>query len=123
MNNSISNNILPQNHEMWKTHLIIGYYIILGIIQTLWLNPTVFPPMALRLSMIALTVAPLFFKKEFVPFVYIFFITLRLYLSTDYSYLPDIYSVKLNINGKWKYILVDKYFPYIDDNGNERECL
>ena len=97
MNNSFSNNILPQNHEMWKTHLVIGYYIILGIIQTLWLNPTAFPPIALRLSMIVLPVAPLFFKKEFVPFVYIFFITLRLYLSTDYSYLPDIYSVKLYI--------------------------
>ena len=39
---------------------------------------------------------------------------------------PDkkIYAVKLNINGKWKYVLVDNYLPYIPDNeGNDDFCF
>ena len=34
------------------------------------------------------------------------------------------YYVKLNINGKWKYILIDNYLPYIEDNnGNIDFCF
>ena len=35
-----------------------------------------------------------------------------------------IYAVKLNINGKWKYVLIDNYLPYIpDENGNDNFCF
>ena len=35
-----------------------------------------------------------------------------------------LYSVKFNINGKWKYVLVDNNFPYIiDNNGNNNFCF
>ena len=35
-----------------------------------------------------------------------------------------IYSVKLNINGIWKYVLIDNYIPYIQDNkGNDNFCF
>ena len=35
-----------------------------------------------------------------------------------------IYAVKFNINGEWKYVLIDNYLPYIpDDNGNDNFCF
>ena len=35
-----------------------------------------------------------------------------------------IYSVKLNINGIWKYVLVDNYFPFIlNENGKMNFCF
>ena len=35
-----------------------------------------------------------------------------------------IYSVKLNINGKWKHVLVDNYFPFIlNQNGKYNFCF
>ena len=35
-----------------------------------------------------------------------------------------LYSVKLNLNGKWKYVLVDNYFPYVTDSqGNNHFCF
>ena len=56
-------------------------------------------------------------------------------LCEKYDYLKNLiekvivngmsvgYRVKLNINGKWKYVLVDKYFPFIENNGNDNLCF
>lgn len=71
------------------------YYLVLGVFQTLWTNQSAFPPMPLRLGMTLLVFGPLLLRKELIPLVFIFFITLRMYLSTDYSYLPDIYSIRI----------------------------
>ena len=35
----------------------------------------------------------------------------------------NVYEVKLNINGKWKYVLVDNYFPNISNNGKYMFCF
>ena len=38
--------------------------------------------------------------------------------------IKNIYSVKLNINGIWKYVLVDNYFPFIlNNNGKLSFCF
>ena len=35
-----------------------------------------------------------------------------------------IYSIKLNLNGKWKYVLVDNFFPYVSDSdGSNHFCF
>ena len=34
-----------------------------------------------------------------------------------------VYKVKLNINGKWKYVLVDNYYPNIFNNGKYSLCF
>ena len=33
------------------------------------------------------------------------------------------YKVKLNINGKWKNVLVDKFLPVIEENGSNKLCF
>ena len=35
-----------------------------------------------------------------------------------------IYSVKFNLNGKWKYVLIDNYFPFVTENdGKSNFCF
>ncbi len=93
MDNISTEVIIEQEDQQYK--YIIGYYFVLGIIQALWTNQHAFPPMALRLLITALVLLPMFFKKEIIPFVLVFSMTLRMYLSTKYSYLPDISSINL----------------------------
>lgn len=75
-----------------KTNLWILYFIILGVIQALWINTSSFPPLPLRVMMLVAVFAPLVIKRELVLFAFPFFMILRSQLSTDYQYLPDIYS-------------------------------
>lgn len=75
----------------------IIYFIILGIIQSLWTNLSAFPPLPLRLIMIVATFAPAFIKYDLVIFVIPFSLILRGNLSSDYQYLPDIYSYYIYI--------------------------
>lgn len=80
-----------------KTNVWITYYIILGIIQALWTNPSTFPPLPFRLLMVGLVFGPMLFKKQCVIFGIPFFLILRGQLSTDYQYLPDIHSYNFYI--------------------------
>jgi calpain-15 len=34
-----------------------------------------------------------------------------------------VYKVKLNINGKWKYVLLDNFFPNVCNDGKEMFCF
>ena len=34
-----------------------------------------------------------------------------------------LYKVRLNINGKWKYVLLDNFFPNVSKNGKEMFCF
>ena len=65
------------------------YYILLGIIQTMWTNLYSFPPTVFRLAMTGAVFAPMLFNKDLVIFGFPFFLILRSQLSTPYQYLPD----------------------------------
>lgn len=91
-NRRLSQFSTKENHS---TVQVILYYTLLGVIQALWTNQAAFPPLVLRTGMIILVFGPLLLKREYIPFVYIFFITLRLNLSTAYSYLPDVHSTSI----------------------------
>jgi len=67
----------------------ILYWLILGIIISLWREPETFPPMMYRLGMIGATFTPLLFVPRFIPFVSIFFLIENQLLCTKYTYLPS----------------------------------
>jgi len=73
--------------EIW-----IIYYLILGIMQALWINPSSFPPTSLRIAMIVAVFGPIFLRREIVLLAIPFSMTLRGFLSTPYSFLPDLNS-------------------------------
>lgn len=73
------------------------YYLALGVIQALWTDSSTFPPTPFRIAMIVLVFGPTLYHCELILFAIPFSMTLRGYLSTGYSYLPDIYSYWLYI--------------------------
>lgn len=87
----------------------IIYYIVLGIIQAMWTNPTTFPPMLLRLGMIFATFFPILIHYELLLFAFPFTLILVGNLSTKYQYLPDI-------NSSFFYILIELLFLIIHKN-------
>lgn len=89
--------ILTKINNDNKSYNWIIYYVILGIIQALWTNPSAFPPTILRLGMMIAVFAPILFHAELILFVIPFFMILRGNLSTDYQYMPDIGSVQFYI--------------------------
>lgn len=68
------------------------YYLLLGVMQALWTNPSTFPPLPFRVAMIVAVFGPALFRKELVLFAVPFSLTLRGFLSTGYSFLPDVWS-------------------------------
>ena len=57
--------------------------------QALWTNMSAFPPMILRIIMIAAVFIPMYFKRELTIFGFPFFLVLRGQWATSYQYLPD----------------------------------
>jgi len=78
-----------ENKKKLRTNIIFYYYIVVFIIQVLWVNLSNFPPLSLRLGMIVATFLPLFFNKEFIPFVFIIAFYIRDLSITPFGYLPD----------------------------------
>lgn len=81
----------------FKSDFVILYYVFLGIVQAMWTNPSVFPPLPLRLIMNFAVFVPMIFRKDCVVFGIPFFMILRGQLGTDYQYLPDVYSYYIYI--------------------------
>lgn len=81
-----------QAYKKEKVYDWIVYYLVLGIIQALWTNLSVFPPTVLRLGMIVAVFAPIYWRSSLILFAIPFSMILRGNLSTDYQYLPNIYS-------------------------------
>ena len=79
------------------TSLWLIYYIVLGVIQAMWTNPSAFPPMPLRLAMNVAVFLPMLLRRECAIFGIPFFMILRGQLGTDYQYLPDIHSYNIYI--------------------------
>lgn len=71
--------------EIW-----ILYYLLLGIVQALWTNRGAFPPLPLRVVMIAAVFGPVLIKREIILLAFPFSLTILGFLSTKYSYLPYI---------------------------------
>ena len=88
---------LNTHKDIRTTNGWIIYFIILGIIQSLWTNLSAFPPLPLRLIMIAAVFTPAFIKYDLVIFIIPFSLILRGNLSSEYQYLPDIYSYYIYI--------------------------
>lgn len=95
MNKNSHNSPQLTRKETRLSNLYLIYYVVLGVIQSLWISRSSFPPLVLRLGMSLMVFGPLLFKKELIPFAFVFSITLRQHLSTEYSYLPNIYSVNV----------------------------
>lgn len=75
----------------------IIYYIFLGVIQALWTNTSIFPPTIFRIGMIFAVFAPIYLKHSLILLAIPFSIILRGNLSTEFQYLPDIYSYSFYI--------------------------
>lgn len=88
---------IVESFKKEKLNAWILYFIFLGVIQTLWTNPSSFPPLPFRLIMTIGVFIPILFRRDLVLFVFPFFIILRGQLSTSYQYLPDIYSYSFYI--------------------------
>lgn len=80
-----------------NTSLWLIYYIILGVIQAMWTNPSAFPPLPLRLAMNVAVFFPMLLRRECAIFGIPFFMILRGQLGTDYQYMPDIHSYNIYI--------------------------
>lgn len=85
MNSTISKRLT--SFEKW-----VLYYLFLGLIQALWTNQSAFPPLPLRVGMIAAIFGPVLKRRELILFAIPFSMTLRGFLSTGYSFLPDVWS-------------------------------
>ena len=74
------------------TSLWLIYYIVLGVIQAMWTNPSAFPPMPLRLAMNVAVFLPMLLRRECAIFGIPFFMILTelLLLFGGYS----VYSVE-----------------------------
>lgn len=83
--------------ETKKTYYWIIYYLVLGIIQAMWTNLSVFPPTIFRIGMIVASFAPIYTKPSLILLAIPYSIILRGNLSTDFQYLPDIYSYSFYI--------------------------
>lgn len=83
----------PVSLERW-----VLYFLSLGVIQAMWTNLYAFPPLFLRIAMIAAVFIPVILRRDLMLFVFPFFLTLRGQLSTAYQYLPDANSYSFYIS-------------------------
>lgn len=81
-----------EKYKSDKLNAWILYYVVLGIIQALWTNTSAFPPAPLRICMVIAMFLPLRKNRNLVLFAIPFAFIIRGQLSTQYQYLPDIYS-------------------------------
>lgn len=68
----------------------MAYYIVLAIIQACWTSEVSFPPLPLRIAMIAGMFAPVFFVRGLVLTALPAAIMVRSALATEYNYLPEV---------------------------------